>query len=93
VRLLPRQAEALRWIRTGELLFVSQDARLVTVSIRTEPSLQVGSPVDLFTFPEGKAWTSFDVTPDGKRVLAVVPEVDPSTLPLDVIVNWAPPAR
>ncbi len=93
VRLLPRQAEALRWIRTGELLFVSQDARLVTVPIRTDPSLQVGSPVDLFTFPEGKAWTSFDVTPDGKRILAVVPEVDPSTLPLDVIVNWAPPAR
>jgi len=93
MRILPRQAEALRWIRTGELLFVSRDARLVSVPIRTDPSLQVGSPVDLFSFPDGKTWQSFDVTPDGKRLLAVVPEVDPSTLPLDVIVNWAPPAR
>jgi Tol biopolymer transport system component len=92
VRILPRGAEALRWSRTGELLFVSHDARLVSVPIRTEPSLQVGSPVDLFTLPEGRAWQSFDVTPDGKRILGVVPEVDPSTLPLDVVVNWAPAA-
>ncbi|HTY42095.1 MAG TPA: protein kinase [Thermoanaerobaculia bacterium] len=92
MRILPRQAETLRWIRTGELLFVSHDARLVSVPIRTDPSLQVGSPVDLFSFPDGKMWRSFDVTPDGKRILAVVPEVDPSTLPLDVIVNWAPAA-
>ncbi|HKD18319.1 MAG TPA: hypothetical protein VKG23_10640, partial [Thermoanaerobaculia bacterium] len=92
MRILPRQAEALRWGRTGELLFVSQDARLVSVPIRTDPSLHVGSPVDLFALPEGRAWQSFDVTPDGKRILGVVPEVEPSTLPLDVIVNWAPAA-
>jgi dipeptidyl aminopeptidase/acylaminoacyl peptidase len=90
--ILARRAQALRWTRGGEILFVSDDGHLVSVPVRTTPSLQVGPPVDLFALPEGKTWPSFDVTPDGARILAVVPEVNPSTLPLDVIVNWAPAA-
>ena len=90
-RISARPAEAMRWSRSGELLYVSEDGHLVSVPVRTSPALQIGKEVDLFAIPE-KTWQSFDVSPDGQRFIAVVPEVDPTSLPLDVIVNWAPAA-
>jgi eukaryotic-like serine/threonine-protein kinase len=92
VRVSPRGAQTLRWSRSGELLFVSEDDHLVSVPIRTEPELQIGKPVDLFAIAEKSSWQSFDVSPDGKRLLVVVQDVDPASLPLDVTVNWAPAA-
>jgi hypothetical protein len=91
VRISARPALAMRWSRSGELLYVSEDGHLVSVPVRTSPALQIGKETDLFTFPE-KIWRSFDVSPDGQRFIAVVPEVDPTSLPLDVTVNWAPAA-
>lgn len=41
----------------------------------------------LFTL-KGPAWTSFDVSPDGKKFLAVVPEVVANEQPLTVVLNW-----
>jgi len=92
VRVTPRGAVALRWTRDGDLLFVSDDGHLVSVPIRTAPALQIGKPVDLFAMPEKAVWTSFDVAPDGKRLLAIVPDLDADEHPLDVAVNWAPAA-
>ena len=92
VRISARGAQTFRWSRNGELLFVSEDNHLVSIPIRTAPTLEIGKPVDLFAIPEKGAWQDFDVAPDGSRILAIVTEVDPSTLPLDVIVNWAPAA-
>ncbi len=92
VRVSARGAGALRWSRAGDLLFVSDDRHLVSVPIRTSPSLEIGKPVDLFVLPEKSVWEDFDVSPDGKRLLAVVPEVNADELPLDVVVNWAPAA-
>ncbi len=34
------------------------------------------------------AWISFDVSPDGKRLLAIVPKIVADELPLEVVVNW-----
>ncbi len=42
-------------------------------------------------FLEGE--TLADVSPDGKRFLAVVPEVIADELPLNVIVNWTSEVR
>jgi eukaryotic-like serine/threonine-protein kinase len=92
VRVTPRGAVALRWTRAGDLLFVSDDGHLVSIPVRTIPVLQIGKPVDLFAMPEKAIWPTFDVSPDGQRVLAIVPEVQAEELPLDVIVNWAPAA-
>lgn len=71
-----------------ELLYLSDDRRLMSVSVHTAPSLELGAPVTLFSL-EGKwSWLDFDVSPDGKRFLAVVPEVVANELPLTVVANW-----
>jgi hypothetical protein len=90
-------ASLLRWSRDGrELFYLSTDQRLISVPIRTSPSLQLGSPTELFSVREknwltafGNADSCFDVSPDGKRFLAVVPEVLADKLPLTVAINWA----
>jgi Tol biopolymer transport system component len=87
----------LRWSRDGrELFYLSTDRRLISVPIRTSPSLQLGSPTELFSVKEkswqtafGNADSCFEVSPDGKRFLAAVPEVLADKLPLTVVVNWA----
>jgi hypothetical protein len=81
-----------RWSRDGKEIFVlSGDGRLVSVPVRTSPSLQVGTPETLFTvtLAETKAagWNSFDVSQDGSRFLAVVPAVVADRLPLTVVVS------
>jgi Tol biopolymer transport system component len=90
-------ASLLRWSRDGrELFFLSADQRLISVPIRTTPSLQLGKPTELFSVKE-KDWQTafgnedgcFDVSTDGKRFLAAVPEVLADKLPLTVVVNWA----
>jgi Tol biopolymer transport system component len=90
-------ASLLRWSRDGrELFYLSADRRLISVPIRTTPSLQLGSPTELFSVKERDWQTAFgnedgcfDVSPDGKRFLAAVPEVLADKLPLTVVVNWA----
>ncbi|HEY6146863.1 MAG TPA: hypothetical protein VIZ69_04165, partial [Thermoanaerobaculia bacterium] len=88
IRVSTGGARSLRWSRDGEILFLSGDNRVMSVAIQTTPSLKIGPPTELFTLKEKSAWDDFDVSPDGKRFLAVVPEVDGDELPLDVIVNW-----
>jgi len=77
----------MRWGRDGrELLYLSADRQIISVPIRTHPSLQIGDPRILFEL-KGYAWTAFDVSPDGKRLLAAVPEIVANELPLTVVVN------
>ena len=79
-----------RWSRDGrEILILSSDRRLVSLPVRTSPTLQIGAPVTLFEI-NGAGWSGFDVSPDGKRFLAVVPEVVADRLPLTVVVNGNP---
>jgi len=92
IRVSTGGARSLRWRRDGELLFLSGDNRVMTVPIRTTPSLRIGAPAELFPLKEKSAWLDFDVSPDGKRFLAIVPEVVADELPLNVIVNWTPEA-
>jgi len=79
-----------RWTRDGrELLYLAGDRRLMSTSVRTSPSLELGNQTALFT-PGGKwGWMNFEVSPDGKRFLAVVPEIMADELPLTVVANWA----
>jgi hypothetical protein len=79
---------SLAWSRDGgELFYVSADRELLAVPVRTKPVLEVGTPATLFTL-KGPAWNSFDVSTDGKRFLAVVPEVVANEQPLTVVLNW-----
>jgi Tol biopolymer transport system component len=82
-------AEIVRWSRDGrELLFVGADGRLMAAPVKTSPSLQIGEPKALFELKGRSNWKSFDVSADGKRFLAVVPEVVADREPLSVVVNW-----
>jgi len=94
IRVSTGGARLLRWSRDGrELLYVSQDSRLMSVPVRTAPALEIGTPVALFALNGKSGWAAFDVLPDGKRFLAVVPEVIADELPLNVIVNWTSEVR
>ena len=87
-RLSSGGARLLRWSHDGkELLYVSADGHLMSLPIRTSPSLQTGTPVALFAI-QGKPWLNFDLSADGKKFLAVVPEVAADEQPLTVVVNW-----
>jgi Tol biopolymer transport system component len=63
---------APRWARDGrELFYLSSDRRLVTVPVRTRPSLDLGSAKTLFT-TGATTWSDYDVSMDGKRFIAIV---------------------
>jgi Tol biopolymer transport system component len=88
VRVSTGGARALRWSREGrELLYVSGDRHIMSVPVKTSPSLEIGSPTALFALA-GTEWVGFDVSPDGRRILAIVPKVVANELPLSVVVNW-----
>ena len=82
-----------RWSHDGrELFYVSADRRLMAVPVRTTPMIEVGSPSPLFAL-QGRAWSDFAVTADGKRFLAVVPQAFAGEQPLTVILNWTAEVR
>jgi Tol biopolymer transport system component len=84
-------ARLVRWSRDGrELIFASADRKLVSVPVRTSPSLWLGAPAVLFPLTGRAGWTGFEPFPDGKRFLAIVPEVLAAEQPLTVIDGWRP---
>jgi Tol biopolymer transport system component len=88
VRLSAGGARLLRWSPDGKALFyVSADGRLMSLPVTTQPSLQTGEATALFTIP-GRPWLDFDVSRDGKKLLAIVPEIASDEQPMTVVVNW-----
>ncbi len=86
-RVLSGGARLLRWSRDGRELFcLTADLRFISVPIRTSPALAIGAPRVLFQL-HGRPWSSFEAAPDGKRILAVVPDLIADEQPLTVIVN------
>jgi Tol biopolymer transport system component len=86
-------ARLVRWSRDGrELIFTSADRRLISVPVRTSPAIWLGTPTVLFPITGRTGWAEFEPYPDGKRFLAMVPEVIAAELPLTVVVGWAPEA-
>ncbi len=83
----------LRWPRgSGEILYVSADRKMVAVPVKTVPGLELGTPVTLFLLPGERRWKDFDVTADGQRFLANVPEVSGLEVPISVVTGWSPAA-
>jgi Tol biopolymer transport system component len=79
------------WRMRGGELYYRNGASMMVVSIRTSPTLQVGTPRELFSGPfleDVYGDRSFDVTADGERFLMF--EANPAAAPeLRVIRNWA----
>ena len=85
----PAARRLARWNPDGrEILYLSSDARVVSVPVRVTPTLELGKPETLFTL-KGKPWIDFDVAPD-KRLLAVIREVVAEEQPLTARLHWSP---
>ena len=84
------------WSRDGrELFYRSLDGgRLLSVSIRNEPELEVGEQkvvLEGLALYQGMTWFeagAYDVSPDGERFLMVLEDRTPETMELVVVLNW-----
>ena len=83
-----------RWSPDGrELFYLAADRHLMAVAIHTAPALKIGVPVALFAINGKWPWRDFDVSPDGKRFLAVVPQMMANEQPLTAVMNWTAQMR
>jgi Tol biopolymer transport system component len=99
VRVSTAGAIHLRWSRDGrELFYISPEERLISVPVRTSPALELGTATTLFSLQSERGapgalnnGTSsvFDVSPDGKRFLVVLPEILGDRFPITVVADWA----
>jgi Tol biopolymer transport system component len=83
------------WRRDGrELYFLTSDATLYGVAVATSTDFETGIPQRLFASPAPTFTGSRAYGPsrDGKRFLFAAPE-SVSTTPLQVVLNWSPPAQ
>jgi len=88
IRLSSGGARLLQWGRDGkELFYLSADRRVMSLPIETSPSLKTGTPVELFKL-EGQPWVNFQLSTDGKKFLAVVPQSTAAEQPWTVVLNW-----
>ena len=53
----------------------------------------IGVPVPLFAIRGRWLWRDIDLSPDGKRFVAVVPQVMANEQPLTAVVNWTAQMR
>jgi len=87
--------EEPRWRRDGkELFYLSADAKLMAVDVKTDANFESGSPVALFqTHPRqplsAMDFFSYDVTADGQKFLVNTKMDTSNSAPLSVILNWS----
>jgi Tol biopolymer transport system component len=80
---------APRWRRDGRELFYVEVAKLMAVSVATQPAFSLGTPSQLFE--KGTLYSynpQYDVTPDGKRFIVRQRPVDEKPLAIHVVHNW-----
>ncbi len=76
------------WTPDGrELIYLTADRTLLSVRVRTGPSLELGTPTPLFHLKAGTGWRDFDVSRDGNRFIAVVSEVRAAEQPVTLVLN------
>jgi len=82
-------ARQAQWSPAGrELLHLTNEGGMVSVPVRTEPSLELGTPATLFVLPERPRWGEFAVSRDGKRFLSIVFDVLGGEQPVTVVLDW-----
>ncbi|MDQ5856733.1 MAG: protein kinase [Acidobacteriota bacterium] len=86
-----------RWRGDGrELFYVSDDRKIISVDVRTGTELETGTPHPLFQtriLPLVEARNHYDVSADGQRFLVNSRRLEDATLPIHVVVGWAPKKR
>jgi Tol biopolymer transport system component len=80
---------AAQWGPDGrELFYMAIDGYVMVVPVRTTPSLEIGVPLRLFAIQGKWPWRDFDVSRDGQRFLAIVPQVMANEQALTAVLNW-----
>ena len=79
------------WAANGEIFYRRFD-EIRAVSTRTEPDFEFAAPRTLFTFPilpgTQAESRSFDVAPDGQRILAItIPEAN-RPRQIEIVTDW-----
>jgi len=81
-----------RWSADGKELFYFSGQTLMDVPINLQPTFSNRPPLRLFDAPIQTAFINdsdrWQVAPDGKRFLLLVPAGKNETPPIDVVVNW-----
>ncbi len=85
---VPSGGTLIRWAFAGaELLYLTADGRLFSMTVKTEPSLELGPPRVLFQLKPGTTWADFDVSSDGTRFLGAVAEGLVRQQPVTLVLN------
>ena len=88
-RVSAARAQKVRWALDGsEIFYISPREGLLAVPVIASATLSLGETVQLIPAEITADWLGFDVTPDGRRILAIIPYIDANRLPLTVVLNW-----
>ena len=62
-----------KWSPTGDRLYYTSYSALLEVEVRTEPTLRLGTPRQMFDHTESAVeyWEGFAIAPDGKRFVGI----------------------
>jgi Tol biopolymer transport system component len=80
------------WASGGqEMFYRSLDGSMMSVTVRTSPTLEIGTPKLLFKFGTGTRSNIFAVSRDGKRFLLAerMQESQLDRPEISVVINWA----
>ncbi len=83
--------EQLAWRADGnEIFYISDDRRLMSVSVSAGDGLVIGTPEELFALTWSRAGTrEYVPSPDGQRFLFIRDVVDTDPTPFTVVLNWS----
>ncbi|MBL8203177.1 MAG: PD40 domain-containing protein [Blastocatellia bacterium] len=80
------------WSKSGKELFYRAGDKVMAVTISTASGFQASAPQPAFTglsgFNAGTLLPTYDVTPDGQRIVILKGEHDTAPTQLHAIVNW-----
>jgi serine/threonine protein kinase len=80
-----------RDLKPADVKVTPTGTRLMSVDVRTDPSLVVQAPCVLFAgrfhTSDGSYWSNYDVSRDGREFL-MLEASDTSTPRLNVVLNW-----
>ena len=75
-----------RWARSSNELFFLSKTQLMSVKFSPGGALNPGKPTLLFE--DKKAWSGYDVAPDGRFVVAREAEDKPTGNQINVVLRW-----
>jgi len=79
-----------RWRRDGkEIFYLNATGELMAAAVKSnESSLEIGIAKPLFQMHLESFLPSYDVAPDGQRILIVTSLAQKQPSPITVVVNW-----